>query len=42
MLEKRLIDVHEEDSYESSSTRVMFTAAGEVQSLGLAFHLSKQ
>jgi hypothetical protein len=42
VLKKRLNDVHEEDSYESSSMRVMRTAAGDVQSLGLAFHLSKQ
>jgi hypothetical protein len=42
VLEKRLNDVHEEDSYESSPMRVMWTAADEVHSLGLAFHLSKQ
>ena len=56
VLEKRLNDVHEEESYsmraekrqgdvheeESFSMRVMWTAAGEVHSLGLAFHLSKQ
>jgi hypothetical protein len=42
VLEERLNDVHEEESYESSSMRVMWTAAGDVQSLGLAFHLSTQ
>ena len=42
VLEKRLNDVHEEDPYESASMRVMRSAAGVVQSLGLALHLSKQ
>jgi hypothetical protein len=42
VLNRRLNDVHEEDSYESTSMRVMWTAAGDVQSLGLAFYLSKQ
>jgi hypothetical protein len=42
VLERRLNDVHEEYSCESTSMRVMWTAAGEVQSIGLAFHLSKQ
>ena len=40
VLERRVNDVQEEDSYESTSMRVMWTAAGEVQSLGLAFHLT--
>lgn len=42
VLEKQLNDVHEEESYESASVRVMWTAAGEVQSHRLAFRLSKQ
>jgi hypothetical protein len=41
-VKKRLNDVHEEYPYESAILQIMWTAAGEDLSLGLACHLSKQ